>query len=383
MHFKGKIQLVFLDNKWIIYVIGLLIGVAMGIINPLASTHLKENNVGSLWIGIISSSFFLAISMGSIFVNKKLRNKGIKETIFMGGVISAVASVIFPFESNLYILLLMMLIIGFGIGLNMVGIQTMLQELVREDIRGVISGVYSLNFAVGFVLSSVVGPVLYEIKIWIPFMTAMVALLLCPIIINFSFRERLIFQEMPKVNMSKKISIGLQGAFLYGVTETTLTTLYPVFLIHQGYALSGIGYALGIFVVGSILGTIPITYISDKFGREKILLLSIFISIFTILGISVFSDFTLRLIFSFLSGFIIGPLYSVALAVSVQNLNKKEITRGISLFTSFYGVGSTIGPLISSIAMSIFGDDHIFSVCLVLFVAFIFATYIKRIKEQQ
>lgn len=381
MHFKEKIQLVFLDNKWVIYVIGLLIGIAMGIINPLASTHLKENNVGSLWIGIISSSFFLAMSIGSMFINKKLRNKGIKETILIGSMIAAVAAIIFPFESNLFILLLLMLIIGFGIGLNMVGIQTILQELIREDIRGIISGVYSLNFAIGFVLSSVVGPVIYEAKIWIPFMIAMVALLLCPLIVKFRFQEKLLFQEMPKVNRNKKISIGLQGAFLYGVTETTLTTLYPVFLIHQGYSLSYTGYALGVFVVGSIVGTIPITYISDRFGRERILLLSIFISIFTVLGISIFSNFTLRLIFSFLSGFIIGPLYPVALAVSVQNLNKEEIALGTSLFTSFYGVGSTIGPLISSMAMSLFGDDYIFSVCLVLFTLFIFITYIKRIKE--
>lgn len=382
MHFKEKIQLVFLDNKWIIYFIGLFIGIAMGIINPLASTHLKENNVGSLWIGMISSSFFLAMSMASMFINKKLRNKGIKETILLGGVISAVASVIFPFESNLYILLLLMLIIGFGIGLNMVGIQTILQELIREDIRGVISGVYSLNFAVGFVLSSVAGPVIYQAKTWIPFMIATAALLLCPLIVKVSFQEKLIFQEMPQVKMHKKISIGLQGAFLYGITETTLTTLYPVFLIHQGYSLSDTGYALGIFVVGSIVGTIPITYVSDRFGREKILLLSIFTSVFTILGISAFSNFTLRLIFSFLSGFIIGPLYPVALAVSVQNLNKEEIALGTSLFTYFYGMGSTVGPLISSMAMSLLGDDYIFSICLVLFTLFIFMTYIKRVKDR-
>jgi MFS family permease len=382
MHFKDKIQLVFLDNKWIIYMIGLLIGVAMGIINPLASTHLKENNVGSLWIGIISSSFFLAMSMGSMFINKKLRNKGIKETIFIGGVIAAVATIIFPLESNLFILLLLMLIIGFGIGLNMVGIQTILQELIKEEIRGVISGVYSLSFAIGFVFSSVSGTVLYETKPWIPFMIAMVALLLCPMVVNFSFKEKLLFPVMLKGNMHRKISVGLQGAFLYGVTETTLTTLYPVFLIYQGYGVQDTGYALGVFVVGSILGTIPITYLSDKLGRERVLLLSIFTSIFTILGISIFSNFTLRLIFSFLSGFIIGPLYPVALAVSIQKLNKEEIALGTSLFTSFYGVGSTIGPLISSIAMSLLGDDHIFTVCLLLFSIFIFITFIKRIKNK-
>lgn len=378
MNLKQKIHLVFLNNKWVIYVIGLLIGIAMGIINPLASTHLKENNVGSLWIGIVSSSFFLFMSIGSIYIDKKMRNKSIKKTILIGSVIAAVAVSIFPFVSNLFILLILMMSIGFGISLSMVGVQIMLQDLIKEEIRGIINGLYSLYFAIGFVVSSIVGPVLYESKTWIPFMIPMIALLLCPVIVKLNFKEKLMFSERPKKNILKKVSIGLEGAFLYGFTETTLTTLYPIFLLHQKYSLSDLGYALGIFVVGSIVGTIPVTYVSDKFGREKILIMSIFISIFTVLGIAIFDNFTLRLIFSFLSGLIIGPIYPISLAVSVQNLNKEEMASGTSLFTSFYGCGSTIGPLISSVVMSLFGDDHIFSVCLVLFTIFIFITYLKR-----
>lgn len=383
MDFKEKIHLVFSNNKLAIYVIGLLIGVAMGIINPLASTHLKENNIGSLWIGIVSSSFFLFMAIGSMCIDRKMRNKSIKGTILSGCIIAAVAVSIFPFSSNLYILLLLMMIIGFGISLNMVGIQTMLQSLIREDIRGMINGLYSLYFAIGFVISSVVGPMLYEVKSWVPFMIAMTVLMLCPIIVVLNFKDKIMFSDKPKANVLKKVSIGLQGAFLYGFTETTLTTLYPIFLIHERYSLSELGYALGIFVVGSVIGTIPITYISDRFGREKVLIISILISIFAVLGITVFRDFNLRLIFSFLSGFIIGPIYPVALAISVQNLNKEEMASGTALFTSFYGVGSTIGPFVSSIVMSLLGDEHIFNVCLVLFTIFIIMTYIKSIGMNQ
>jgi MFS family permease len=382
MQLKQKIQLVFSNNKWVIYVIGLFIGIAMGIINPLASTHLKENNVGSLWIGIVSSSFFLFVSIGSIYIDKNLRNTSIQDTMIVGGMIAAVAVSIFPFVSNLFILLLLMMIIGFCIGLNMVGVQTILQALASEDVRGIINGVYSLYFAIGFVLSTVIGPVLYEYKTWIPFMFSSVTLLLCLVIVKLSLKEKLVFLEKTKVNTFKKVSIGLQGAFLYGFTETTLTTLYPVFLIHQKYNLSELGYALGIFVLGSIVGIIPITYISDRFGRERTLIISIVISIFTFLGIAVLNNFALRLIFSFLSGLIIGPIYPIALAISVQNLNKEEMASGISSFTSFYGIGSTIGPIISSVTMSLFGDDQIFSVCLVLFTIFIFTIYIKRGTER-
>lgn len=380
MALKQKIHLLFSDNKWVLYLIGLLIGISMGIINPLASTHLEKSNTSNLWIGTISSSFFFAMSIGSICIDKKMRNKNIKGIILVGSVLAAMACGIFPLVSNLFILLLLMMIMGFFISLSIVGVQTMLQALTEERTRGIISGLYSFYFAIGFVFSAVIGPKLYIYKPWLPFIIPTVTLILCPVIINLNFHETVIFSQKSKANVLKKVSIGLKGAFLYGFTETTLVTLYPIFLIHEKYNLSNIGYALGIFVVGSIVGTIPMTYISDKFGREKTLIIMISISIFTALGITIFSSFVLKLIFSFLSGVVIGPIYPLALAVSVQKLSREEIPWGTSLFTSFYGIGSTVGPLISSVAMSLFGDNYIFSVCLLIFVMFLFTTIVKRAK---
>lgn len=375
---KGKMYLLFGKNKWVLYIIGLFIGIAMGIINPLASTHLEQNNVSSIWIGVVESSFFLFMSIGSAYIDKKMSNKNIKEVILVGAIVSAIACGIFPFVSSLYILLLLMVIMGFGISFDIVGVQTILQNLTQDNTRGIVSGLYSFYFAIGFVLSSVIGPKVYEYKTWLPFMIPIITLLLCPIIVSLNFKEKLIFPGKLKENVLKRITIGLQGAFLYGFTETTLVTLYPIFLFHQNYSLSNLGYAVAIFVVGSMIGTIPMTYISDKFGHDKILIIIITISIFTVLGIIVFNSFWLRLVCSFLSGFVIGPIYPLSLAVTVQNLGRKEISSATSLFTSAYGLGSTIGPLASSTAMSMFGDDYIFSICLLIFVLFLFTTFIKR-----
>jgi len=382
MALKEKLPLLFEKNKWVLYTVGLLIGMAMGIINPLASTHLEKNNVGTLWIGIVSSSFFLFMSIGSIFIDKKMRNKNIKGLILVGSLVTSAACGIFPLVSNLVSLLLLMIIMGVGISFNIIGAQIMLQDLTEDNTRGIVSGMYSFYFAIGFVFSSVIGPQLYFTNAELPFMIPIVTLLFCPIIISLNFREKLVLPEKPQGNVLKKVSIGLQGAFSYGFTETTLITLYPIFLLHQAYSLANLGYALGIFVVGSIVGTIPMTYISDKFGREKILILSILLAIFTILGIIAFDALAVRLIFSFLSGATIGPIYPLALAVTVQNLDKQEIPSGTALFTSSYGVGSTMGPLISSTAMSLWGDGYIFSVCLLFFVIFLLTTYLNRGKYQ-
>lgn len=380
--FKRKCTFAASKKKWVLYIVGLFLGTAMGIINPLASTHLEKNNVGNLYIGIISSSFFLFMSIGSILMDKRMRNKDIKVVMLLGALIAAGACGIFPLVTNLFLWIFLMVIMGFGISADMVGVQTMLHNLTEDNTRGIVSGLYSFCFAVGFIFSSVTGPQLYVYRTWFPFMVPIVALILCPIIIRFNFKEKLIFPEKPERNVLAKVFIGLQGAFLYGFTETTLITLYPIFLLHEEYGLSYLGYALGIFVVGSIVGTIPMTYISDKLGRKKTLIVIILISVFTVLGIIIFNNFALRLIFSFLSGAAIGPIYPLSLAVTVENLDKEDIPSGTSLFTFSYGIGSTIGPVISSTAMSLFGNDYIFSVCLLIFVVFLFTVYIRRSKYE-
>lgn len=382
MAFNQQVALLFGKNKWVLYTVGLFIGVAMGIINPLASTHLEKNNVATLWIGIASSLFYLFMSLGSALLDKKMRDKNIKGVILAGSLVTSAACGIFPFVANLWGLLFLLIIMGVGISFNITGAQTVLQDLTDSGTRGIVSGMYSFYFAIGFVCSSVIGPRLYAAETWVPFMIPVVALLFCPLIINLNFKEKIIFAAKPKGNVLGKLSLGLQGAFLYGFTETTLIALYPIFLLHQKYTLANLGYALGIFVVGSIIGTIPLTYLSDKCGREKTLVIAILLAIFTTSGIILFNNFTLRLIFSFISGVTIGPVYPLSLAVTVQNLVKEEIPSGTSLFTSSYGAGSTIGPLISAAAMSLLGDEHIFSVCLLFFVVFLFAAYFKRDKYQ-
>ena len=120
--FKRKCIFAASKKKWVL--VGLFLGTAMGIINPLASTHLEKNNVGNLYIGIISSSFFLFMSIGSILIDKKMRNRDMKGVILLGALAAAVACGIFPLATNLFLWLFLMIIMGFGISADMVGVQT-------------------------------------------------------------------------------------------------------------------------------------------------------------------------------------------------------------------------------------------------------------------
>ena len=107
---------------------------------------------------------------------------------------------------------------------------------------------------------------------------------------------------------------------------------------------------------------------ADKIGRKKCLGLTIFFSLFSIIGVMIFDTFSSKLIFSFIAGFTIGPIYPLSLSLSVQDLTQEEVLSGVAMFTFAYGIGSTAGPFISSISMKYLGNNYIFSFSFIIFV---------------
>lgn len=372
-----KISKIFNNNKWVIYLMALLIGSAIGIIIPLASTHMSRNNVSDLLIGIIASVYFLAIAIGTVFINKKMRNKDLKKLIILGLILSSVCTMIFPMIFGGAGWFILMVIMGFGVSFHLVGTQTALHSFSDDSNRGVISGVYTLFFAFGFAAGTIGGPKIYELNIFLSFIVGGTCLLIAALILSLKIKVKLYISARPKEDVVKKIALSLQGAFSYGFIENTIAAMYPVFLLKHNFTLSQMGYALGMFVFGGIVGTIPITYIGDRIGREKSLIISVFISIAAFLGIIQFHGLTYRLIFSFAAGIGIGAMYPVSMALGAQGLNKEEIISATSNFTFFYSFGCAAGPAMSSIAMNRLGNNYLFSLSLILLLALLPHLFLK------
>ncbi|GAE87149.1 MFS transporter [Acetivibrio straminisolvens] len=361
-------------NKWVMYCVSLMIGLAMGIINPLATTHMARNNAGDILVGIISSTYFLFMAIGSVYVYKKQRGRDLRMLMIFALAMAAVSSVIFPLFTNFILWFLLMSLMGTGISLNMVGIQTAMHKVTDSENKALVSGIYSFCFAFGFVLSAVIGPAVYENISWMAFLMGSLGLCIAAFLVYFRLKNLLVIPEndgekTEEREVFSKITLALLGAFAYGFSETTLVSLYPLFMSRLNYSSVQSGYALGIFIVGSIIGTIPVSYLADRIGRKKCLTLVISVSLIPIVGIMVFDNFIAKMIFSFVAGFTVGPIYPLSLALSVQDLTGKELISGTAFFTFAYGIGSTTGPFLSSVAMRYLGNKYIFSITLLFFVS--------------
>lgn len=361
-----KMSKIFDNNKWVIYLMALLIGGAIGIIIPLTSTHMLKNNVSELLIGVIASVYFFTVALGTVFINQKMRNKDLKKLIALGLVISSICTVIFPFIFGVVLWMLLMAVMGFGVSFHLVGTQTALHSFSENSMRGVISGIYTLFFAFGFAAGTIGGPKLYETNVYISFIAGALCLMIAAFLITLRIKVKMFISGESKGNIIKRIALSLQGAFSYGFIENTIAAMYPVFLLKYDFTLSQIGFALGMFVIGGIIGTIPISYAADKLGREKGLIIGVIISLIGFIGIIGFHGFIYKLIFSFICGIGIGAIYPVSMALGVQGLNKEEIISAASNFTFFYSFGCAAGPALSSLAMNTLGNNYLFSLSLLL-----------------
>ncbi|MDT3424986.1 MFS family permease [Paenibacillus forsythiae] len=374
----GKLHELFGGGKGIIYSIALLVGASMGVINPLSTTHMTASHGDEIWIGVISSSYFLFMALGSVFADRTMRGSHVKRVITSGLLLTAICASLFPLFTLNGVWLGLMSLMGIGISCNMVGMQTALHNLSNANSLGTINGIYSLCFALGLIVSAALAPQVYSEFTWLPFVFSSLCLMLAAGVIHFKLTGLLVLPERAREKIISKITLPLFGAFVYGFSETIVVSLYPLYLIREHVAVSRTGYALSIFVVGSIIGLLPLTCLADRMGRRKCLAVCVFLSMLAVTGIVAASDISLKMLYSFAAGFMIGPLYPLSMALAVQDLPGSERSSGNAWFTTFYGFGSAAGPFFSSVVMDIWGHRHIFTASLLLFCLFLTHMLVTR-----
>ncbi len=369
---KSKIYRLFL------FFIAFLVGCAMGVINPIASTHMTEMNTSGIWVGIISSTYYIFLSAGAILAVYRLKGKNMKSLMTIGLLTASISSFLFPILNGHLFWWLLMALMGIGISFNMTGVQTLLHSVSDEKDRGIISGLYSFFFAVGFIISSVAGPVIYGFSSLAAFSIGSLCLIVDSAMVFFLINTVRSIPVALEGKIIRSILSPLFGAFIYGFSETTLITLYPVFLLNQHYSLNQMGTSLAVFVAGSIVGILPLTWLSDRTERKKVVAACMIAAILTVFGIVMFDNFLIRLVLSFLAGFAIGPLYPLFLSVTIESVRESDIASGTSFFTFSYGFGSAVGPFLTSVFMQFLGNSHIFTMCLAFFIAYILLMVFKR-----
>jgi MFS family permease len=331
---------------------------------------MAQHQVSDVWIGANSTVYFLFIALGTPLVAKILREIGLRRTMMLGFALMGLSAPLFPLTEQLSLWFIIRAVMGIACCLYLISGQTALNYFCNDSNRAIVNGLDALSFSLGFGIGPVIGSVFYEVSPKITFSLGSILVLSGIAVVWIGLPEKFVDFQSPRIRMFKQLTLPLQGAFAYGFSVATLVSLYPLYLLQQNYGVEQIGYTFGVFIVGGLLATVPVTHLADRFGKLKVLLGSVWIVVLSVLGLSFVDNSIATQVFAFIAGASMSPVFPLSLALIGEKLSGDKLPSGTALFTATYSAGCTAGPILSSVVMAIFGQRYIFSLMLMLFVLF-------------
>lgn len=354
-----------------LYLVAFLSGISLGLFNPFISTLMKEKGYDNIVIGANSTLYFFVIAAGTPIVASILRQIGLRKTMMLGFLLMGITAPLFAFTTQLSLWFIIRGVMGLACCLYLISGQTAINYFCNDQNRAMVNGLDALAFSLGFGIGPIMGAVAYNLSPKITFLLGSGLILSGIVVVFFGLPEKTVKFQKPNFSIIQKLKLPLQGAFAYGFSVATLVSLYPLFLLEQNYGIERMGLIFGLFILGGLISTVPITHLADKMGKVKVLVGSVIIVIVSVFGLSLIENPMITPFLAFVSGVGMSPIFPLSLALIGSTVTLNELSSGSAVFTLIYSAGCTAGPILSAIVMTMMGTRYIFSLMLVIFVLFL------------
>jgi MFS family permease len=163
------------------------------------------------------------------------------------------------------------------------------------------------------------------------------------------------------------------GCIAVGVTNSAFRTLSPVYAEQIGLSVADVATFVSVSIFGGAVIQYPLGYLSDRWDRRTILLISTMgamiaaLAIVFLAGSSPLANFVCVFIF----GSFAMPLFSLSAAHANDRAGKGEFVLVNAALMLFYSFGAIGGPTAAAFFMQGFGPHSLFS-----FSAGVYATFI-------
>jgi len=185
------------------------------------------------------------------------------------------------------------------------------------------------------------------------------------------------------VQTGKIAWIALLPGFGYGVLETTLHGVFPIYGMRIGHDVGTLSLIIPCFAAGSLISQLPLGMLSDRFGRRKVLLFVLFagISCFIFAAFLENSIVALFVLFT-LAGMFVGSLFSLGISFMVDLLPKSLLPAGNLMIGIAFSLGSIGGPLIGGVFIQLFPNISFFYMLVTILVIVWIAIFVKKDDSQ-
>lgn len=183
---------------------------------------------------------------------------------------------------------------------------------------------------------------------------------------------------------NKKIFIFFILYFLFGISVNIVHPITVEYVTLLNLPDEYFGFFSSLMSLGQVVGAILFGFLSDKIGRKWLVILGLIGYALSQIGFGFINSIPfVILIFRFLAGFFISAPSTLFVSLCIDYSNKETKVKMLSILTSCYILGTSVGYEIGGLLKDIIGlsidNIFIFQICFTTLTATLFGIFIKDV----
>ncbi|WP_394189036.1 MFS transporter [Paenisporosarcina quisquiliarum] len=365
---------------WILVTIVSISGFSQGMLLPLISIIFEQDGLSASLNGLNATGLYIGTLLVSPFMEQPLRRFGYKPIIMIGGILVFMSLLLFPLWKSVIFWFVLRLFIGIGDHLLHFSTQTWITSFSSKERLGRNIALYGLSFGIGFAAGPLFVPLINVFE-GLPFIVSGVLCLSAWSLVFFldnDFPGHMHETSTMRGTWARfGATIGFAWVafippFSYGFLESSLHAIFPVYALRNQLDVGSVSIILAAFSTGGILSQLPLGALSDRIGRKKVVLFSLFGGAFSFSAAAVLENNSLALIAAFLiAGLFVGSTFSLGISYMADLTPKALLPSGNLLCGIFFSIGSLTGPFMGGVFLEFFNQFSF--LWLISFVLFVFS----------
>ncbi|NDE62893.1 MAG: MFS transporter [Chlamydiae bacterium] len=377
-----------LSKKLLAPILSLFLGtVGNSFFGTLLSLDLKELGFSNLAIGGIVSIYYLGMMLGSWFLEKRIARMGFFSSYLILVFLNILFIGLFPISQAIEFLYFLRFALGIILGGIFVIVESWILLLAPAEKKGEAMSWYMIGLYAGASLGQLLitdTTKLFPNNFIIPILACTIGL-----VVLFFRNKGSDYQQVddqPALSTSTVIQLaplGFFGNLLSGSTLSVFYGLVPIYGKTLSLSVQEIGILMGITIAGGFIGQWPIGKLSDKFSKDRILLLNALalslISIPMLFGTKL-TFFALCAIM-FIFGSLAFTLYPLSINSLCEKLPQNQTIAAVTKGVVAYGLGCVFGPILAPLFMEMEFKEGLFFYFL-LNTAIFFLFFARKLRSQ-
>lgn len=354
----------------------LFVGIAMlmvgnGLQNTLLGVRATMESFPTYATGIIMSMYYVGFLLGSHYTPKLIRGVGhirVFAALASIGSITVLFHGLFPSE---LVWIFVRMLTGFCFAGLYIVIESWLNNAVDNKMRGQMMATYLVilygSMAAGQYLLNLADPKGMDLFV---VSSILVSFAVLPVVLSANAAP--VFEKGEKVSMKQlwqSSPLGVFGLFASGMASACLFSIGPVYAAGEGFTLAQISTFMAVTIVGGVMLQFPIGWLSDKYDRRRVLIaVSALTALACLLAIPMAEiGITALYLAMFLIGGTALTIYGLSSAHTNDHLTPPQIVAASATMILVNGIGSIIGPVVSTGMMNMLGPWALFATMAVMY----------------